>query len=169
MPTLPTSLPMRFRPIAALLLAGVACAYAQYGASATQTLNLTVKPIAVFAVSGDPQPLMITAADAGGGLLSAEDHTTRFTLMTNSTGQKIVVSINAPMPAGTRLLLRLGQGTGVSNGSVDVSSAVAPVDAVTGLQPGLSTDQEIVYTFLAEASAGPVSPQSRFLTFTVTD
>lgn len=160
---------MRFRPTAVLLLTGVVCAYAQHGTSATQTLNLTVKPIAVFTVSGDPQPLIITAADAGGGLLSAEDHATRFTMMTNSTGQKIVVSINAPMPSGTKLFLRLGRGTGVSIGSVDVSSALTPVDAVTGLQPGLSTDQEIVYTFLAETSVGPVPPQSRLLTFTVTD
>jgi hypothetical protein len=152
-----------------LLLAGVVCIHAQHGTSATQTLNLSVKPIAVFAVTGDPQPLIITDANAGGGILSVEDHSTRFTVTTNSTGQKIALSIDAPMPAGTQLLLRLGHGTGVSNGSVDVSSALTPVNAVTGLQPGLSTDQEIVYTFLADASAGPVPPQSRTITFTVTD
>ncbi|MEK6650010.1 MAG: hypothetical protein AABY75_03480 [Bacteroidota bacterium] len=160
---------MRPRLTALFLLAGVVCAHAQHGTSATQTLNLTVKPIAVFAVSGNPQPLIITAADAGGGIQSAEDHTTRFTMTTNSTGQKIVVSINAPMPAGTHLMLQLGHGTGISSGAVDLSSALTPVDAVTGLRPGLSTDQEIMYTFLANASAGPVAPQSRTITYTVTD
>lgn len=156
--------------IITLLVAGASfTAFAQHSSSASQSLTLVVKPIAVFAVTGDPQPMVITTTEAGVETMSAEDRSTRFTMATNTTGRRIAVSLNAPMPEGTKLLVRLGDATGTSIGTVDLSNALTPVTAVSGLLPGLAEDQEIAYTFLAEASAGPVPPQSRTIVFTVTD
>ena len=160
---------MRSISTAFLILTAVLCASAQHGTSVTQTLALEVRPVAVFAVTGDPQPLVITTTAAGSEFMSAEDRSTRFTMTTNTTGRRIAVSLDAPMPAGTRLLVRLSNGTGTSAGIVDISTALTPVTAVADLQPGLSTDQEIAYTFLADATAEPVAPQSRTITFTMTE
>ncbi len=160
---------MRSSSIAILVLGASLTGYAQHGTSATQTLALVVKPIAVFAVTGDPQPMVITTTGAGIETMSAEDRSTRFTMTTNTTGRRIAVSLNAPMPAGTKLLVRLGDGTGTSNGTVDLSNALTPVTAVSGLLPGLALDQEIAYTFLADATAGPVPAQSRTIIFTMTE
>ncbi len=161
--------PMRTTSIATLLLGVALNVFAQHGTSATQTLALVVKPIAVFSVTGDPQPMVITTTGAGTEIMTAEDRSTRFTMTTNTTGRRIAVSLNAPMPVGTKLMIRLADGTGTSNGMVDLSNALTPVTAVSDLQPGLAADQEIAYTFLAEATAGPVPPQSRTITFTVTE
>lgn len=162
-------LPMRTSSIAILVLGAALNGYAQTGATATQTLSFVVNPIAVFAVTGDPQPMVLTTTGAGMESMSAEDKSTRFTMTTNTTGRRIAVSLNVPMPEGTKLLVRLGDATGTSNGIVDLSNALTPVTAVSGLLPGLAADQEIAYTFVAEATAGPIPPQSRTITFTVTD
>ncbi len=79
------------------------------------------------------------------------------------------MSLNEEMPPGTRLYVRLDGATGVSAGLVDISEATAPVTAVSDLRPGVAVDQQIVYRFEADLEAGPVSPQTRTIVFTVTE
>ncbi len=160
------------RLLSSLWLAAIGCAIvsAQTSATATQTLTLEVRRIASLSVSGDPQPLTITDATAGDVLLQqVEDHSTTYSMTTNASNMKVAVSLDAPMPEGTRLFVELAAASGVSNGRVDISQAVSPVDAITGIGTGSVTDQQIVYVFEADAEREVLEPQTRTVILTLTD
>jgi hypothetical protein len=57
----------------------------------------------------------------------------------------------------------------VSNGFVDVSNAMSPVEVVTGLGKGSDLDQTITYTFAANASVGSMNADARVVTLTLTN
>ncbi len=82
---------------------------------------------------------------------------------------KIVASINDPMPKGTKLMINLKSSKWNSAGVVDISDAVAPVTAVSGVTRGIDRNQTIDYTFAANASAGEIENETRIVTLTVTD
>ncbi|MBF8296371.1 MAG: hypothetical protein HW389_2916 [Bacteroidetes bacterium] len=144
-------------------------ALAQTGSSVVQTLNIEVKPITKIAVSGNPGALYITDASAGSDVLSVSDNNSNYSMMTNLDNMKIVASINNPMPEGTRLMMKLESSKGSSNGFVDVSSAMSPVEVVTALGKGSDLNQSITYTFAANASIGQINVDSRVVTLTLTN
>ncbi|OGU69583.1 MAG: hypothetical protein A3H45_08025 [Ignavibacteria bacterium RIFCSPLOWO2_02_FULL_55_14] len=158
-------------PIPALLLSFLVISplRGQTGNVASQTLSLEVKPVSTLSVSGSPAPFIISSIEAGVGELKAEDRSTRYAITSNRNNMKLAVSIDAPMPAGTKLLVSMLSSKGLSRGPVDISRAAGPVDAVTGIGRGSDSEQEIVYTLIADASVGPVPPQSRVITLTLTD
>ena len=90
-------------------------------------------------------------------------------MMTNLDNMKIVASINNPMPEGTRLMMKLESSKGSSNGFVDVSNAMSPVEVVTALGKGSDLNQSITYTFAANASIGQMNVDSRVVTLTLTN
>lgn len=152
-----------------VLLLLPALASAQSLASARQTLYLEVRPVALIEVSGDPQPILITNGQAGNlALNAAEERSTSYRLTTNATDMKLAVSIDEPVPTGTRLYVEMEGANGSSVGKIDISDALSPVDAVTGIGKGNASDQNIVYTFEADADRDALSPQTRrvFLTLT---
>lgn len=155
--------------VAVMALACWSTTTAMAQATATQALTLEVKAVHRLAVSGDPQPLTIQNGSAGNSSLSANDESTRYSLVTNVAHMKIVASIDQALPSGTQLLLSLGSSRGVSLGSVDISNAQTPVDLVTDIDRGSEMDQLIAYRFLADASVGELAPQSRTITLTLTD
>ncbi len=156
--------------IASVLLLVSASVLAQdAGSTATQSLTLEVKPVTRLAVTGNPGPLLIDDAVPGSSLTAVSDNSTRYDLVTNVDQMKIVASIDNPMPAGTRLLVRLSTSRSVSTGEVDLSGAVSPVDVVTSIGRGSERDQQITYTFAADASVGQVATQSRTVTLTLTN
>lgn len=160
----------RLLPAIALVALGCAAAFAQTTATATQTLTLEVRRIASVSVSGDPQPLTITTATAGDAQLQrAEDHSTTYSMTSNSSNMKLAVSLDAPMPEGTRLYVEMASLSGTSRGKVDISQATAPLDAVTGIGTGSASSQQIVYTFEADADRSPFSSQTRTVILTLTD
>lgn len=144
-------------------------ALAQTGSSVVQTLNIEVKPITKIAVSGNPGALYITDASAGSDVLTVSDNNSNYSMMTNLDNMKIVASINDAMPAGTRLMMKLESSKGSSNGFVDVSSAMSPVEVVTALGKGSDLNQSITYTFAANASVGQINVDSRVVTLTLTN
>ena len=144
-------------------------ALAQTGSSVVQTLNIEVKPITKIAVSGNPGALYITDASAGSDVLSVSDNNSNYSMMTNLDNMKIVASIDNPMPAGTRLMMKLESSKGSSSGLVDVSNAMSPVEVVTALGKGSDLNQSITYTFAANASVGQISVDSRVVTLTLTN
>jgi hypothetical protein len=144
-------------------------ALAQSGTSVVQTLTVEVKPITKIAVTGNPGALYITDTNAGSDVLSVSDDHSKYSMMTNMDNMKIVASINSPMPAGTRLMVKLESSKGMSNGSVDVSSAMNPVEVVSGLAKGSDLDQTITYTFAANASVGQINADARVVTLTLTN
>lgn len=138
-------------------------------ATATQSLLLEVKPVSKIAVSGNPGPLVINDAVAGGDLVSVSDNSTTYSLMTNLQSMKIVASINAPMPAGTRLMINLASSRGVSTGTVDLSHAVAPVDVVRGVNKGVEQNQPVTYIFAANPDVQHIPSDSRTITLTISE
>lgn len=144
-------------------------ALAQTGSSVVQTLTVEVRPITKIAVSGNPGALYITDANAGSEDLSVSDNNSKYSMMTNLDNMKIVASINSPMPVGTHLMVKLGSSKGLSNGFVDVSNAMSPVDVVSGLGKGSDLDQTITYTFAANASVGQIDADARVVTLTLTN
>jgi len=143
--------------------------FGQNGSSVTQTLTVEVKPITKIAVSGNPGALLITDGTSGSDVLSASDNNSKYSMMTNLDNMKIVASINTPMPNGTRLMIKLESTRGLSNGFVDVSNAMSPVEVVSGLGKGSDLDQTITYTFAANASVGQINADARVVTLTLTN
>lgn len=152
----------------ALLLLPIA-ASGQVGSSVTQTLNIEVKPITKIAVSGNPGALNITDATPGSEEASVSDGNSKYSMVTNLENMKIVASINNQMPSGTKLLVKLESSKGLSNGFVDLSSALSPVEVVTALGKGSDLNQRITYTFAADASVGQMDADTRVVTLTLTN
>jgi len=138
-------------------------------ATAQQSVSLEVRAVTKIAVSGNPGSLILSDAVAGSSVMSAEDQSTSYSVTTNLDNMKIVVSIDSPMPAGTRLMMNVASARGVSTGLVDISNATSPIDAVTGISRGSESAQPISYVFAADASVGSVPTQSRTITLTLTN
>lgn len=154
--------------VVAALLCMSAAAYA--ADSATQTVTFEVQAINEISVSGNPGPLVVNAATAGGALVAATDSSTTYSVTTNDTGKKITAGIDAAMPTGTTLAVELASSEATSAGEADISAATAgaEVDVVTGLSTCTDSGQTITYTFSATAAAGVVSG-SKTVTFTIVD
>ena len=136
---------------------------------ATQSVTLQVQAVTKIAVSGNPGALIITDAVAGGDLTAVTDNSTNYSITTNTDNMKIVGSINAAMPAGTRLTIQLASNKGISLGSMDVSNALSPVDLVTGVNKGSDQGQSISYVFSANADVPNIPSDSRIITLTLTN
>jgi len=139
------------------------------GSSVTQSVTIEVKPITKIVVSGNPDPLIINDAVAGSDFTSVSDDNTKYSLTTNLDNMKIVASISDRMPSGTKLLVRVSSSKAESVGEVDLSSAVSPVDVVTGISKCSELNQSISYTFAADADVADVQTQSRVVTLTLTN
>lgn len=151
-----------------LVLASTGTIWAQAGTSSvTQTLTVEVKPITSLSVTGNPSPLLIN--DAGSGHVSVTDENTKYSLITNLDDMKIVASINDRIPAGTKLMVKLSSSKAASTGSVDLSSALSPVDVVTGLSKASDMNQSISYTFAANSDVSEIPTQTRVVTLTLTN
>lgn len=142
---------------------------AQTSSSVVQTLVVEVKPITRIAVSGNPSSLFITDVIGNADVLTASDDNTKYSMVTNLENMKIVASINDPMPAGTKLMMKLASTRGLSDGLVDVSNAMSPVELVSALGKGSDLNQTITYTFAADVSVGQLAVDSRTITLTLTN
>lgn len=132
-------------------------------------MTIEVKPITRISVTGNPNPLIISDAVPGADLSSVSDANTRYNLTTNLDNMKIVASISDKMPPGTTLMVRLSSSKAESAGTVDLSSAVTPVDVVTGISRCSEMNQSISYTFAANADVSQIPAQSRVVTLTLTN
>ncbi len=140
----------------------------QGGSSVTQSVTVEVKPIAQISVTGNPNPLLVQAPTSSDDL-SVSDGNTKYNVTTNLDNMKIVASINSKMPVGTRLKINLSSSKAASAGDVDISSAVMPVDVVTGIGRGSDRDQSISYTFSAGSGVNQLATDQRVVTLTLTD
>jgi hypothetical protein len=144
-------------------------ALAQNSVSVSQTVVVEVRPVTKIIVSGNPGPLFVTDMGSGSDALTVSDNSTKYSMLTNLENMKIVASINGPMPQGTKLMMKLETGSGLSNGFVDVSNASTPVDVVTGINKGSDRNQSITYAFAADPSVTQVNSDSRVVTLTLTN
>ncbi len=158
-----------FRGVLFIVLVTTGMQFALAQGTASQSVTLQVQAVTKIAVSGNPGALVISDAVAGSDLTSVSDNTTSYNITTNTDNMKIVASISATMPAGTRLLLQLGSNRGLSVGSIDISNAVSPVDLVTGISKGSDPNQTISYVFAANADVPAIPSESRVITLTLTN
>jgi hypothetical protein len=120
-------------------------------------------------VSGNPEPLTVSRADAGSEPEEAKDENTGYSIVTNLDNVKIVASISDAMPVGTTLAIALQSTRGTSRGRVDISQATSPVEVVTNISRGAERDRRITYYFGATTEAGEISQASRNVTLTLTN
>ena len=159
----------RHRETATVMLFVLCCdgAIAQPLTTARQALTIGVMPIVHLRVSGNPGPLIIN--DVRGGPATVSDGKTSYSIAANIDHLKIVASLKEAMPKGTQLLISMKSSKGISRGVVDISSALSPVDVVTGIRKGAERDQAITYTFAAGTAAGEIESGSRVVVLTLTE
>jgi len=157
--------------VAALVFAVSGTGFAQ--ASVNQNVTLSVDPIYLISVSGDPAPLTITSGTAGDDNLDpVTDNSTNYSLTQNvNSSVKITAEIDAALAAGYTLEVNLASAQGTSAGDVDISSATSgsAADVVTAIALGADAGQTIQYTFSALASAGQLAATNRVVTLTLTN
>ena len=114
--------------------------------------------------------MTITTAVAGSEPTPIVNSATTYYLRAKrpSGTQKIMGSINAPMPFGTTLTIELGVPFGaVSSGPVALD--VMDQDLLTNVEKVNGNTYTITYTFSATAAAGVIPSQSRTVTLTMVD
>jgi hypothetical protein len=146
--------------IVAVVTAGSAAAQ-----TATQVVHFRVDAVNQLAVSGNPAPLVVSAAIAGQSPTGATGSTTTYAISTNESNQKIVASLDQPLPPGLGLHVQLAAPAGAtSSGSVALATAAA--DVVTGISASTSSALMITYSLDASPAAG-VTSATRTVTYTV--
>jgi hypothetical protein len=142
------------------LVAGSAAAQ-----TATQVVNFRVDPVSHLAVSGNPAPLIVSAAVAGGTPTASTASNTTYSISTNELNQKIVASLNQPLPPGIDLEVTLGAPAGASSrGAIPLATAAA--DLVTGISTTASSALPMTYRLTAAVTAS-VTSATRTVTYTI--
>jgi len=150
------------------LLATVALPRMVAAQTAIQHVSVTISPIVVMAVFGEPVPLLLsTGAVATAG--PVRDRSSFYNLTTNVENVRLTAEIDTPMPSGTRLTLSAETTIGESSGVVDVSKATSPAILVSSISRGLENGQRLTYAFSSGASSVEVPFQSRTITLTLID
>ena len=140
-------------------------------ATTTQSVTLSVNPIARISVSGNPGSMTISTGTAGSDNLTyAGDSSTTYSITHNSTSNlRITAAVDAALSAGYSLTLQLASTRGSSAGFVDISGATSAVDVVTAIARGADAGEILTYRFNALASSGQLAPTTRTVTLTITN
>ena len=123
-----------------------------------------------ISVSGDPSPLIVSAAIAGAPPNAVSDaSTTYFILLFNGAGvfSKITGQLSAAMPPGVTLAGTLAAPGGGSTSAGAVTLDVTARNMVTGIGGFVIAVRSITYQLSATLAAGVVATQSRIVTLTV--
>jgi hypothetical protein len=128
-------------------------------------VHFRVDAVNQLAVSGNPAPLVVSAAVAGVAPTSETASTTTYAISTNELNQKIVASLDQALPSGVGLDVTLAAPAGASSrGAVPLATAGA--DVVTGISSTAASALPITYRLNATASASVVSA-TRTVTYTI--
>ncbi|MEP7001069.1 MAG: hypothetical protein ABI969_11365 [bacterium] len=160
---------MRFHRLAVAFTGALAFSGSSIGLSAqtaTQTVTFSVVSMSRAAISGPASPMTVKSPRAERAPTSASMSSTNYAITTNESNQKISASLDAPMPAGVSLAVKLTAPAGAaSRGSTHLGTS--GVDVVTGISAVSATALPILYTLNAKTDAA-VAPASRMVTFTIT-
>ena len=132
--------------------------------TAAQVVTVTVAPIVVMAVFGEPSPFIFNETTE---LTRMTDESSYYNLSTNLGGVVILAEIDAPMPEGIRLFLSGESTLGTSRGPIDISRTTNAREIITSIKPGLENGRRLHYEFRVEESAGESPLQSRIVTLSV--
>lgn len=122
----------------------------------------------VMVVSSHPVPLILDRNMIAGRAV-IRDESTFYNLTSNVDNVLIEVSLDRPMPPGTRLSVSVASSLGRSNGWVDVTRGGREVAAVTGMSRGLENGQTISFQLEVASHIGELDLEDRLLTITLTD
>lgn len=136
--------------------------------SSTQTVTYEVQAINEISVSGNPAPLIVSAATAGSQPNSVTDATTTYAVTTNESNKKITGAIDTAMPSGVTLTVNLAAPTGANSAGAVTLTALA-ADLVTGISTLAESGLTITYTLSATVTAGVVASANKTVTFTIID
>lgn len=134
--------------------------------AASSTVALPAAAQSVITLSGNPQALVISTAMAGFGPDPVTDEGTTYSVTVEATSS-IVAEVDAPLPAGVSLRVRL-EPPAVALGAGDVELITSPRVLVSSIPPGTYTGLGIRYELTATVQAGVVPIGSRSVTFTIT-
>jgi hypothetical protein len=129
---------------------------------------MIARPLAAqtITVSGDPAVLAIHSAIAGAEPDPVSEATTTYAVTTTAANQRIVARLDAPLPYGVTLTVRLAAPPGAtSRGPVRLS--MADQELVTVATPGSHAGLAVAYTLTATVGAGPTPSLSRAVTLSV--
>ena len=99
---------------------------------------------------------------------SSATSTNTYSILTNEMNKKISGSLNADMPEGTVLTVNLSPPSGARSMGTQILSAT-PVDLVIEISRVFESGLPMVYTFTANARNGVIAPETRIITYTLTD
>ena len=157
---------MRTRALCSVAMAAMIVATRVADAqTATQVVQFEVRAVSQIGISGAPSPLVINSATAGSQPTSVASSGTSYAITTNEANQKIIASIDQPMPGGLTLEVSLAAPSGaVSTGNVALGTAAA--DVVTGISSLRESALPITYRLSASTTA-PLGTATRTVTFTI--
>jgi hypothetical protein len=130
--------------------------------------EVSLAQFTALTVTGSPAPFVIATATAGSQPASITNSVTSyFVKAKNAAGpQKISAHLNAPMPAGTTITLRMAPSSGATSlGPVvlDMTSR----DIVVNIAKENGSTLPITYVFSATVAAGVIPLQTRTVTLTL--
>lgn len=137
--------------------------------TASQTVTLAVNSVQKINVSGNPGPLTIVDGTEGtDALTSVSDASTNYNVTHNSnTALHIDAQLSSVLADGYQLSVQLASAKGTSGGEKYLSDGTAK-EVVSSIAKGADAAKIITYRFYANASAGPMTSNSRTVTFTLT-
>lgn len=142
--------------VGVVLSAGVHSVHAQQ--TATQTVVLRV--IAVSRASIQSAVAAVPLRSSGAAVTTGT-----YGIATSETNQKIIVSLDRPMPQGTSLSVTMAAPTGAS-ALAGTTVGVSPADVVTGISVSASSGLPIIYSL--QGSALHAKAERRVVTYTFT-
>ena len=101
---------------------------------AVQKVSVTVAPIVIMAVFGEPRPFIF---DGTTELTRMIDESSYYNLTTNVDGVVISAEIDAPIPEGTLLFLSGESTLGSRCGPIDISRATNSREIISSIDRGL--------------------------------
>jgi hypothetical protein len=146
----------------------VNCANDTSAHPASRIAEASLAQFTALTVTGSPAPFVIATATAGLQPASITNSVTSyFVKAKNAAGpQKISAHLNAPMPAGTTITLRMAPSSGATSlGPVvlDMTSR----DIVVNIAKENGSTLPITYVFSATVAAGVIPLQTRTVTLTL--
>jgi hypothetical protein len=126
------------------------------------------RPLAaqVFLVSGDPAPMIINSAAAGGTPFTVTSTLTTYSITSLFRNARIRATLSAPLPTGVTLRINVqAPAGGISSGWVTLTGGNQQV--VGNIPVGAFTNLQIRYELSATVGAGVVALNTRMVTLSV--
>ncbi len=138
------------------------------GNVSSHAMTFDFQSINEIAITGSPE-LTIASAVAGEQPQEATDSSSTYAISTNGTNKRITASIDTAMPAYVTLEVNVAvpSGSGTSRGYVTLTTLAENV--VTGISLVADSSSTIAYKLSATIQAGVLSPNTRTVTFTLSD